>query len=1133
MTSIRLFEGVDIALRAEPAGLRIVRKGPFPTTRNPVELSIAVDAGILLEQDLAWLDGDHVLLHWSEWPAAVSFGTESLTAFTVPSHHLLQVDRRGELGRADFRFVTRWLEGSREVSLSRVGAYLRHPATDRLFHLDPRTLELLEAIDAFDAIPSDEATRGAQVWAVLQKVLQRGDEVGAELDSHLAGQVVLAPSILGLAVREDGGEGVVFTPTLPGSPDSARFEASFEKHPRATPVITFEREDGIRVRVLLTPDQEEALRRMQQVRTLRGAEATAAAKNPASIFDGVAGVVDLSNITRTYGPRVIGIGPLEGSSNVGAPREGRSVLSGMEADGMVAPPTSPDSAPELASVTVEIIDAETGLSTPLPIRSSEVESLRAKLVEALAKGQDSVAFGGIRMVAEWALVQVLERHVTGDGAPSEAGETGHLYLLINDHESTLTAALQTDLPGGCSESEPPLRRPDSLLPQVDLQPHQCDGVRWLDGCRALSGRRGAVLADDMGLGKTLQLLVHIANQVETGAMVETGGTRGNGPWRPVLVVAPLFLVETGVWTEEMGRRFADDGRIFQPWVVLRDQGLAKVRMTGGGRDGLGKVLLDPEKLMAHKVVITNYETMVAYQHSLAQLIDGRPMWSMVIFDEAQEVKSPGTKNSYAAKALDAAFRVAATGTPVETRLRDLWNLVDTVEPTVLGTQRDFVGRFERPAMNGTEEQREAALRALRGTLGYARPGALLLRRDKSVLRNLPERLDHPIKCALTETERTTMQRILAGMRAKAGKGSALSALQQLHLASQHPLLVGKASTPATTDELLRTSSRLKALVETLRSVEARNEKALVFARSKEAQHLLARVLRGVFMRDVEIVNGDTGLGPAGGRAGAGARRKEILQRFRESTGFDVIVLSPFVAGVGLTLVEANHVLHYGRWWNPAVENQATDRAYRLGQRRPVHVYSFIGVDTTGSIPRTLDQAVEELLQERRKLARDFLLPTSEVEEARNVIARLTGAGTSDEPVRIPGQVAQSSAEIAALVVEMSRQDGHSAAWLGSEGLFGIHLIRQTTHGVEGVRIVDQEMSEDWQLLRDGAERWQARLGAGSMGTSLLARVPLPGAGSRRWSDVEREAEQAKVAFGIAAVPLVPCRTVPEVRMALG
>jgi hypothetical protein len=257
-------------------------------------------------------------------------------------------------------------------------------------------------------------------------------------------------------------------------------------------------------------------------------------------------------------------------------------------------------------------------------------------------------------------------------------------------------------------------------------------------------------------------------------------------------------------------------------------------------------------------------------------------------------------------------------------------------------------------------------------------------------------------------------------------------------------------------------------------------------------------------------------------------RREILQRFRASLGFDVIILSPFVAGVGLTLTEANHVIHYGRWWNPAVENQATDRAYRIGQTRPVHVYSLIGVDSTGAIPKTLDQAVDELLRERRELARDFLMPPSEEQEARRVMDQLDpGRSTVQADSLVPGSI-ETVGQLGALLTAIAKAKGHQSVWLGEEGLFGIHLLRRTPTGIEAVRIVREESEGDDEHLKSGAGRWQELLGGGPVSGGLLVAAGAYSGKGRSWSDIENDAANTRVTWEAAWIPASVCRDVREV-----
>jgi SNF2 family DNA or RNA helicase len=224
---------------------------------------------------------------------------------------------------------------------------------------------------------------------------------------------------------------------------------------------------------------------------------------------------------------------------------------------------------------------------------------------------------------------------------------------------------------------------------------------------------------------------------------------------------------------------------------------------------------------------------------------------------------------------------------------------------------------------------------------------------------------------------------MSGTRASKGK---LDLLQRFARLYQHPRLLEGDGDDATVDELKSESSKLCEVLSVLHRIRRAGEKAIVFARHKDMQRILARVFSAEFGMPVRVINGDT---PRAGRLRRSGteHRSGILETFRKSVGFDVLILSPFVAGVGLTIVEANHVIHYGRWWNPAVEAQATDRAYRLGQDKQVHVYLPILQDKSGRVARTFDQLLDQLMEGKKGLAQsvlqpdDFLRPKQSEEES--------------------------------------------------------------------------------------------------------------------------------------------------------
>lgn len=348
-------------------------------------------------------------------------------------------------------------------------------------------------------------------------------------------------------------------------------------------------------------------------------------------------------------------------------------------------------------------------------------------------------------------------------------------------------------------------------------------------------------------------------------------------------------------------------------------------------------------------------------------------WSVVVTDEAQEYKTPNTKISHALKSLSPRFKVACTGTPVETRLSDIWNLFDFLQPGLLGSASEFSNRYDRPLADGKKETFSEMLEELRDRLYFGKPYAFVLRRDKTKLTDLPYKHEHRVFCELSpeqvEKHIDFIGRVHAG-----GEGCyQLSMIHQLMRLYQHPMLlpqfVGLDS--GSLDDACKKAPKLEKVLDLLSDIRKQGEKTLIFTRILDMQQILATIISTKFGINVDIINGGTSR--KGATQSVNNTRKDIIQRFRNSKGFNVLVLSPDVAGIGLTLVEANHVIHYGRWWNPAKEAQATDRVYRIGQSREVHVYFPIAREPNGAF-KTFDEKLDALIQRRRELAADFLAP---------------------------------------------------------------------------------------------------------------------------------------------------------------
>ena len=435
------------------------------------------------------------------------------------------------------------------------------------------------------------------------------------------------------------------------------------------------------------------------------------------------------------------------------------------------------------------------------------------------------------------------------------------YLLIETNEDFVRKEFVSDA-GIASKSSKSMafERPHALREDRSLRPHQEHGVRWLQTCAQIPERAGVLLADDMGVGKTIQVLRFLAWCIESGRFPDL--SRSEPPFRPILIVAPLILVDTRTWETEMENFFVNDGVVFWPVLSLHGDQLAKFRRDDAeGRElELGKPILDLNRIQRHKVVITNYETIKSYQHSFAYMKDGKPLWSFIISDEAQEFKVPNTKISHAMKALQADMHIACTGTPVENRLLDLWNICDALQPGLLSSAREFVARFEKPQDAGDQENR---LLELKKTLLFQQPHAFLLRRTKSDVAELPSKSIVKLDCDMSEVEITAHRLLLKNLRSDSRRSRFLSALQGFVQLYQHPAMLNENAEDLSVSDLVSQSSKLRVLLAKLHEIRGRGEKVIVFARIRTMQGILAKVLEAEFHLPVRIINGETKLRAAG------------------------------------------------------------------------------------------------------------------------------------------------------------------------------------------------------------------------------------------------------------------------------
>jgi SNF2 family DNA or RNA helicase len=486
----------------------------------------------------------------------------------------------------------------------------------------------------------------------------------------------------------------------------------------------------------------------------------------------------------------------------------------------------------------------------------------------------------------------------------------------------------------------PIPTPDGF--EGTLRPYQERGLAWLSFLDGLG--LGAVLADDMGLGKSPQTLALLAHNCETGQ--SSGAT---------LLIVPMSLV--GNWQREAAR-FTPKLRVY-------------VHHGGGRHKGVGLA----EAVRGADLVLTTYGTAARDREALAAI-----EWDRVVCDEAQALKNSGTRQAQAVRSIPARGRIALTGTPVENHLTELWSIMEFANPGLLGPRQAYRRRFAVPIETYGDEAAAAALTRATGPFVLRR-----LKTDKTIITDLPEKQEIKVWCNLTPEQASLYQATVEDMLDRIAnsegierRGLVLATMAKLKQVCNHPAHLLKDGS-----RLAGRSGKLERLEEICAEVVEQGEKALVFTQYAEFGAMLQPHLEARLDRPVLWLHGGT----------TKKRRDELIRRFQEDAEPAVFLLSLKAAGTGLTLTAANHVVHVDRWWNPAVEDQATDRAFRIGQTKNVQVRKFICVGT-------MEERVDEMIERKKALA-DRIVGSGEnwltelsVSELRDIM-RLGSEAVSD------------------------------------------------------------------------------------------------------------------------------------------
>lgn len=794
----------------------------------------------------------------------------------------------------------------------------------------------------------------------------------------------VAPDKVAITVEQRADGSLLLAPDV-GADASAEDFATREHQVDTGNVIRIDRQ-----LVLLTDRQRRAVKRIIDRRRVDASEKEQFLRSPGEHFADDDGVSDDIDLDISFSLRVEGIGALVPVTFADAAESGIDWLSKVHAV----------QAPEVLAESLETLE--------------ELTDVRERVDAAWASGEDTINYAesivdvsDVPRTSEALAaseVRLAEAIEPPDTLPEASGPEVTVGMFIAESMSQPARLRQL------SEEAATRHEPDLSRLHFTPYSHQEEGIRWAAGMMAASldargsdtRLQGALLADDMGLGKTFMALAAIRDFNQRQKSLR-------GEAKPTLVVLPLALIEN--WEAEARSAFVEPP--FGDVVVLqRQRDLSSFHVPGRKRetvvrasslDEAGMVRDEDLRLSlrvgdwfgdqrldrSNRLVLTTYQVLASYQLSLGQV-----EWGAVVFDEAQQVKNPETLASRAAKGLKADFKLLATGTPVENSLKDLWNLMDTAQPGLLGPWSAFRRQW-------VPNDEEAAAQSENGRALRDEIGQFMLRRTKEdTLSGLPpktvhtgivdpqqprSRYDPRLALPMPPRQRDVYDRALAGH--SPGKGSALRTLQRIKDVSLHPLtLEPDAIAP---DD----SARVNALFDILDEISFAGEKAIIFAINTKVQIHLAQWLNQRYGFTPRIVNGQTKAVAENPRHSSETRRA-IIDSFQAAAGFNIIIMSPLAVGVGLTVVGANHAIHLERHWNPAKEAQATDRIHRIGQTRDVHVYLPLAVhpDVT-----SFDINLDTLLQSKMDLKDAVVVPGNIERELASTMGLSDSAPRGEEP----------------------------------------------------------------------------------------------------------------------------------------
>ncbi len=861
----------------------------------------------------------------------------------VEKNLILYLENEGIITQQNFKFSYKFMKNHYQpfVGADKCGAFLKMGSAEIYKKLPKEVYEILESIDEINKLMPSDTQGKLECFAKIQDYLPEETKNSIKLTGALRSTKVYFANAFKIKVIPDLSNGFDFRPELCKFSEEFNYDVASEPIKRFDDLLTvidsekfyqnFCADDKIRGNyflgngcfLILSGDLKKALSHIKEVHKSKDGDLKRQfLQNPKAylsecMFDGIPDDEFLNNI---FSDRIEGFG-----------EKRKLTIPWIKIVGQEWFPD--DSSPRGIKIESD------GQVSYLNLTSEELEKLAPMLRDGKRKGVSEIKFKNHQIpvddnsinsvesliVAKPNSLTTNERNKNSDINPSYV-----LYVKENFEEISYKIS-------SSKRKVEQFSLPKSLI--TKLKDHQTHGVKWLHRNYA-HGRRGVLLADDMGLGKTLQsftFIMWLREQMENRLIMH----------KPILIVAPVGLLKN--WEKEHEIHFRSPGM----GDILKAFGsdLKKIRKKSKGSY---LPTLDEKILNKADWILTTYETLSNYETSFASV-----SFAAVVFDEMQKVKSPDTKVTQSAKTINADFKIGMTGTPVENRLADLWCIYDNLLPGFLGSLKEFSSKYE-------EDQTEEKLEYLYNKISRDEednPSSFLRRMKEEVLDGLPKKHIITKEVLMPKHQYEAYDLITGGVENSDDRKKGMEALHKLRSISLHPTDYKQNED----ENYISQSARLIATFDILDDIYKKNEKALLFIeyRSWNSPNYLPLLIKKRYKLKTTpmVINGEIS-GPA---------RQDAVDKFQDEEGFDVMLISPKAGGVGITLTKANHVIHLSRWWNPAIEDQCTDRAYRMGQKKDVYVYYPISKHPSLG-DKSFDLILNKMLERKRDTSRSLLAP---------------------------------------------------------------------------------------------------------------------------------------------------------------